>query len=111
MRSSICQLIVVSLIFVSLEGAADVVTEGVPHGTDEVHQSEFGHPLKAHDGESSDTELDDEHCQHCCHGHSAAVAARFESIKTPLTSNRYRSGRSANHRDFARAPPTPPPNA
>lgn len=111
MRSFIGHFVIFSLLFVSLEGATDVVIDGVPHGDDASHQQEFGHPLDAHDGETSDTELDGEHCNHCCHGHTAGISATVASLSTPYVTSDRPSGNSNHVHNFAQAPPTPPPNA
>lgn len=111
MRSFWCILVMVSVLSVSLEGAADIVVDGYPHGDETSHQEEFGHSLVAHDGEQSDTELDGEHCDHCCHGHSAGVTNSIASLATPFVAADQKAGRSAHVRKFAQAPPTPPPNA
>lgn len=111
MRSLIGQIVIVSLLFVSLEGTTDVVTDGVPHGDEVSHQSEFGHSLEKHDGSVPDSELDGDHCEHCCHGHSSTITSQLASNIAPEVSG----DRLADHRNhlqnFAQAPPTPPPNA
>ena len=99
------------MLFVSLESAADLVTEGYLHGDDASHQEEFGHPLDAHEDGSPISELDGEHCQHCCHGHSAS-ATGHATIVVPMFIARDQRIRPAAHvSSFAQAPPTPPPNA
>jgi hypothetical protein len=85
--------------------------DGVPHGTDETHQSEFGHSLQAHDGDQSDTELDGEHCEHCCHGHSAGLNTVVAALTMPYTRSNQRIASPSHIRNLAQAPPTPPPNA
>ena len=110
MRALICKLMMLSLLFVSLEGVADVVIDGIPHGDESSHQAEFGHPLDNHDGKVSDTELDGEHCEHCCHGHSSVMTAPVVSLQTPVLLRDLRVARSPFVHNFAQAPPTPPPN-
>lgn len=110
MRSFICHYVIFSLLFVSLEATTDVFVDGVPHGDDASHQQEFGHPLDAHDGEASAAELDDDHCEHCCHGHSASMTAQVAALAAPILCHDYGIGRSTRIRNFAQAPPTPPPN-
>lgn len=111
MRALTCKILLVCFLFVSIEGAADIVVDGVPHGDSTSHAEEFGHALDAHDGDTSTTELDGEHCDHCCHGHSvgmphsgwlAAPAKNQDSIQQRFLDRLL---------DYRIAPPTPPPNA
>ncbi len=111
MRSLICQFLILSLLFVSLEGATDVVVDGVPHGNDTSHQEEFGHVLEAHQGDKSDTELDGDHCEHCCHGHTVSATTQLASIATPLNGREHQATCSSYVPNLGQAPPTPPPNA
>lgn len=111
MRSVLGQLLVLCLLFGSLEGAADVAIDGYPHGTDSGHQTEFGHALDAHEGDLSDSELDGDHCEHCCHAHSVSISAPTVSVMAEYFAFNHKPGRSPHVRNFANAPPTPPPNA
>lgn len=112
MKSFWCTLVSISVLFVRLEGAADLLVDGLPHADDVVsHESEFGHSLEAHEDGTSNGELDDEHCKHCCHGHSPGVTGQFTSLTTSFVARDHTVGRSAHVRNFAQAPPTPPPNA
>ncbi|HNP65445.1 MAG TPA: hypothetical protein PKH39_16030 [Woeseiaceae bacterium] len=101
----------ISVLFVSLEATADVVTDGVPHGDDVAHQSEFGHPLEDHDGSVPDTELDGDHCQHCCHGHSSTITSQPAAFIAAMIAGARRVDNLVDVRNFGQAPPTPPPNA
>jgi len=111
MRSLLCKLALLSFLFVSIEGAADVVVDGIPHGDETSHQQEFGHTLDAHNGEMSDEALDGEHCEHCCHGHTLSIS---NSI---LTTSEVHSSKGeqppyADHLSvLVLTPPTPPPDA
>ena len=111
MRFLICHIVILSVLFVSLEGAADMVMDGVPHGDDTAHQSEFGHPLEEHDGSVPDSELDGDHCNHCCHGHSSTITSQVASVIAPVIASDSRAEHNNQVRNFAQAPPTPPPNA
>ncbi len=111
MRSFICYFVIFSVLFVGLESAADVVMDGYPHGDDTSHQEEFGHQLDAHEVGTPDRELDGDHCDHCCHGHSTSIAAQISSIAQPCVADEHFTGRSDHIRNLAQAPPTPPPNA
>jgi len=111
MRSFICNFVIFSVLFVSLESAADVVMDGFPHGDDASHQQEFGHHLDAHEDGSPSSDLDGDHCNHCCHGHSSSIAG-YVSITVPIFNADGQRVRPAPHvRNLAQAPPTPPPNA
>tara|TARA_R110000782_G_scaffold211777_3_gene299973 strand:- start:209 stop:550 length:342 start_codon:yes stop_codon:yes gene_type:complete len=113
MKSYWCILVSISVLFTSVESAAELLVEGgLPHADDvAAHESEFGHSLEAHEDESSNVELDDEHCTHCCHGHSASITGQFTSLTTSFVARELAMGRSAYVHNFAQAPPTPPPNA
>ena len=110
MRHFLSNLALLSFLFMSIEGAADVVVDGIPHGGHDSHLEEFGHALDAHGGELSDTELDGDHCDHCCHGHSSEIA---ESDLVSKFSSSVRGGPAFQDEplpDFLLTPPTPPPD-
>ena len=112
MKSFWCIFVMISVLFTSVESAADLLVDGLPHADDMVsHESEFGHSLEAHEDETSGGELDDEHCKHCCHGHSAGATGQFSSVTTSFVRSELTVGRPAFVLNFAQAPPTPPPNA
>ena len=111
MRSFLCKLAILSFLFVSIEGATDVVEDGMPHGDASTHLQEFGHSLDAHEGEISDAELDGEHCEHCCHGHCFSITT---SVLTTSEQHPFR-GVQLPYADqlevLVHSPPTPPPDA
>ena len=109
MKTFLQNIVILSLVLVSLEGAADVFAENFPHGDETSHLEEFGHGLQAHGGELSDAELDGEHCQHCCHGHCSASASTAIAYSPLLVQNR-QSLYTSNITERPLAPPTPPPN-
>jgi len=111
MKSFWSIVVILSVLFASLEGAADVAIDGIPHGDEVTHEQEFGHSLDRHGGEQSDTELDGDHCDHCCHGHTSSLVAAIAAFSTTTFLSGQPIGRSANILNFAQAPPTPPPNA
>lgn len=113
MKSFWCILVSISVLFMSVEGAADLLVDGgLPHADDVAsHESEFGHALEAHEDETSSGELDDEHCKHCCHGHSAGATGQFTPVTTAFVASEHIVRRSVFVLNFAQAPPTPPPNA
>lgn len=111
MRSFWCLTVMISVLFASMDSAMDAAFDGMPHGDEVAHQDEFGHPLDAHDGTSSDTELDGEHCDHCCHGHSASITGVSVAVHLPPTGDTRTARSTSLLRNLAQAPPTPPPNA
>ena len=112
MRSLVCRIATVSFLFVSIEGAADVVVDGMLHGDATSHQEEFGHPLDAHGGELSDTELDGEHCNHCCHGHCSGITHYSDLTTSQVLAHENPHDRYIDHlRALLLTPPTPPPDA
>ena len=111
MRSFACQLVVVSLLFVSVEGATDIVIDGIPHGEAAAHQQEFGHSLDDHNGDLSDRELDGDHCDHCCHVHAVSITTSAPAILLADLTTRQVPAQSDSIVGLPQAPPTPPPNA
>ena len=110
MRSLICKLAILSILLVSVEGAADVVVDGVPHGDPAGHLQEFGHSLEAHTDESSNALSDGEHCEHCCHGHSSSIA-QSELMTTAAESHGTTQTLYVDQLWFLfLSPPTPPPD-
>ena len=111
MRSFMCKLALLSFLFVSIEGAADVVVDGMPHGDPTSHEQEYGHSLNAHDGDLSDSELDGDHCDHCCHGHSSSIAHSGLAPLSVPTDEQVEIPYSDRLSDLLLTPPTPPPDA
>lgn len=111
MRSFICNFVIFSVLFVGLESAADVVVDGYPHEEITTHQDEFGHQLDAHEDGTPDSELDGEHCNHCCHGHSPGFAAQLTVMTPHYATDEHHTRRSDHVHNLAQAPPTPPPTA
>ena len=103
MRSFWCILVILSVFYMSVDAAADSVSKGHAHG------GEAAHLLDDSLDEKSDAESD--HCERCCHGHTASITAPVASATSPFTSSDHIAGRSVHVRNFAQAPPTPPPNA
>ena len=111
MHRFVSQIVIVSLLFMSMEGATDIPLDSVPHRDDAAHLSEFGHALDKHDGSVPDSELDGDHCEHCCHGHCSTIVSQVGSCIVPLSTDERRGANQSHLRNFAQAPPTPPPNA
>ena len=106
MRSFWCILVMVSMLVMSVDGAADSVTTGHAHGGDAAHS--------LHDSDTNTTsssEADGDHCERCCHGHTASVTASVAAAITSYSKSEHARSRFVHVRNFAQAPPTPPPNA
>ena len=101
-----CISVMISVLFMSVDGAADSVTEGHAHGDGAIHVTD-----NLASDPPSDTDPDSDHCEQCCHGHSASMSATLASVTTPFVTADQRTSRSAYVRNFAQAPPTPPSNA
>ncbi len=111
MRTVFLHVLMFSLLLTGVEGATDIAMDGAPHGTELSHEDDFGHSLEAHKDATTDGELNDDHCQHCCHGHSAGITGQFATTPSPLITAGRHTISSAHVRSLGQAPPTPPPNA
>jgi len=109
MKSCWCLLVMISVLFMSVDGAADVATSGHPHGGDP------GHLIDEHSvvspNANSESEIDIDHCEHCCHGHTSSITGRVTIVVPMLIASDQRVGRTPHVYNIAQAPPTPPPNA
>ncbi len=107
MHNWVLKLVIVSLLFVSMEGFADSVDETSFHQTHHAHADEAGAEWFP-DSDGSDHE--GEACEHFCHAHVVALTTRFSMPILP----RFRHlappipGQVISR---PTAPPTPPPNA
>lgn len=111
MQRVVCQLVLISVLFLSLDSAADRVSDGHPHGgMDDVNGTLLLCLSPTVDDEEH-RDIDENHCEHCCHGHASSIAtdARKNAVLNP-TSPASRRLTQLNARDGT-APPTPPPNA
>lgn len=106
-----CKLAILSFLFVTIEEAADVVVDGMPHGDPMSHVQEYGHSLDAHGGDLSDSELDGDHCDHCCHGHSSSIAHSGLAPLSVPADEKVEIPYSDRLSDLLLTPPTPPPDA
>jgi hypothetical protein len=99
----------ISVLFMSVDGAADEASTGHPHGGDP------GHFVDEHTVVAADTtsmsDLDIDHCEHCCHGHTSSITGHVKIVVPTLIATDQRVGRAKHIHNFAQAPPTPPPNA
>lgn len=103
MRNWIPKLLMVSVLFVSMEGVADSVDDQVFHHT---HVDEVGSEWSPdYDGDAHTSES----CEHFCHLHAVGLVTLHESLTMRVVQS-FVSNPSSQR--FARAvpPPTPPPN-
>lgn len=111
MRTVFLHVLMFSLLLAGVEGAADIVMDGAPHRTELSHEDEYGHSPDFHEDATTDGEQADEHCKHCCHGHSAGITGPFATMPSPVIAAGRHTIRSAHALSLGQAPPTPPPNA
>jgi len=105
MRSLICHLMLISLLFVSIEGAADMSKTGHAHSDHSSEQAE----LDALDKPVPDQ--DEDHCDRCCHGHTSGISCNLSGAPLSALDDTHRRGLQPFIKNYAQAPPTPPPNA
>lgn len=110
MRTLFLHIVVFCLIFASAEGAADSFLEGLPHGDELSHQEDFGHSIEVHSDGSPEGDFVDEHCGHCCHGHSAGITVFSAALSGPPMVAGHDPKPSTQMCRLAQPPPTPPPN-
>ena len=96
----------ISVLFMSVDGAADVASTGHPHGGDPAHLVDK-HTVSSQD-DSSESNLDIDHCEH---GHTSSIAGQVTIVVPTLIARDQQIGRAPHVGNFAQAPPTPPPNA
>jgi len=102
MRPFIYQFVILSVLFMSAEGAFDMMIDGHPHDDNLSQQVDTN--------SNTDTEQDATHCEHCCHGHLVSIGVQHASMALVYVTGHQR--RSTPHvLNHDQAPPTPPPNA
>ena len=99
-----------SVLFLSVDGAADVASEGHPHSGDLAHQLDADMSVSADTNSDTGPDQDADHCEHCCHGHVVSITVQlFAPTLIGATDHQcFGAPHVVNH---AQAPPTPPPNA
>jgi hypothetical protein len=107
MRFFVCLTIILSMLFLSLEGAIDIASQGHPH--------EDAADLADADAAAArlaggDNEPEPEYCEHCCHGHLANIVIQLPSMPFYATADGFSPPITFSFR-HSKAPPTPPPNA
>jgi len=100
-------LLIASMLFMSLEGVAESVDDTSFHQTHHAHADDVG------DDWYPDTDGDDhasDACEHFCHVHVVAVVTRHAAPKLSKYQV-YSPPPAADYAVHITAPPTPPPNA
>ena len=106
MRFFVCITIILSILFLSLDGAIDIASQGHPH-EDAAELVDAGSVAAKIPGGDTDTEPD--HCEHCCHGHVANIVVQLPSMPFYATATGFSAPIAFSLR-HSKAPPTPPPN-
>ena len=88
-----------------IEGAVDSIGGEHPHGND------YAHVLDSDDQHSSDSnsDTDNDHCSHCCHGHTSSITGHTPALNCDMTKQQL-AFYQPHFLNFSQAPPTPPPN-
>ena len=107
MHNWVLKLVVVSLLFVSMEGIADSVDEASFHQTHHAHADEPGAEWFP-DSDGSDHGGDA--CEHFCHAHGVALTPQI-TLPNVSMSRSFDSALVEHAVTRSTAPPTPPPNA
>ncbi len=107
MHRKIVRLVIASLLFVSMEGVADVVDELSFHQTHHAHADDAENQwFPDSDGDDHDGDA----CEHFCHAHFVGLTSQIMLANVPQFRN-YTPQFSAYELTHSSAPPTPPPNA
>ena len=107
MSSHIIKLLIVSMLFVSMEAVVESVDDASFHQTHHAHADESGDQWFP-DSDGSDHEGDA--CEHFCHAHVVAVSSQI-SMPSMQNFQGFVLPPSVYSVTRAVAPPTPPPNA
>ena len=105
MRNFLCHFLLLSLLFLSIDGAIDMAEAGHAH-TD--HASAHAEHEEATDIAPA---FDADHCEHCCHGHVAGITSPANSNNNALLVSDHQPDRAFFIENFGQAPPNPPPTA
>ena len=106
MRTWVLQLLVVSLLVTSMEGAAEPVDDTTFHQSHHSHTDDGTQWYPDFDDEDHDGDA----CEHFCHLHAIALVG-YDSLRLLNQHSAFVPGCPATRHERATAPPTPPPNA
>lgn len=112
MHRLIHMLLLVSLLFASIDGAIDIAKAGHPHEDAASQQMALADTAAddLEDGDNGRTSAPD-HCEHCCHGHASVVMPNAQPPHFGRGATSHGRIANASFLNFSQAPPTPPPNA
>ena len=116
MRSFLCQLLVLCLFWMGIDGALDIANLGHGHA-DTASAADRGQTEQAvgsvdtAQGDGAATNCAGDHCERCCHGHLSALATQVTLPLSPPNLPDHGQWPGVPVLDFSHAPPTPPPNA
>ena len=105
MRGSILKLVIVAMLFVSMEGTAEPIDETSFHQTHHAHADDGAEWFPDSDGSDHEGEA----CEHFCHVHVVALTPQF-SVPSLPRSRGFLHVPAVYTVHRATAPPTPPPN-
>ncbi len=108
MQSLLRQILIISVLFMSTEGAWDMTTESHPHGDQYAHQADADDQASADSEPLSDG--DGDHCGSLCHGHLTSITVELASFDLVQPDGYYALNPKLIS-NGSQAPPTPPPNA
>lgn len=111
MRAALCHFVILSMLFMGMDGAADMASEGHPHSDQVAHQFDTSNPGSPDTESDTDSGQDVDHCEQCCHGHTASVIAQFPLLAPTTGTGDHLCLLTRHVVNDAQAPPTPPPNA
>ena len=106
MRILLTYCVVLSVLFMTTDSAADIAIEGHPH-ENTVHADELFDGQKG----TESNNLESDHCESCCHGHFAGMILRLSPLSVVMNAHVFVPGHPEHVRTLNQAPPTPPPNA
>jgi len=89
----------ISMLFMSVDGAADIAFTGHPHGGEPTHLIDK-HAVASMDF-SLGVELDIDHCEHCCHGHTFSISVQMNFALPMLVTSDQRIVATPCVRNFA----------
>lgn len=102
LRPFISYVFIFSLLFMGIESAIDSTGGEHPHGDDYAHVLDSDAPLPL------DADDNNDHCSHCCHGHTGSIAGNITVLNCDMTHQQLAFYRP-HFLNFSQAPPTPPP--
>lgn len=103
MKAVLCHLLLISLLFVSIDGAADMAREGHAHAEHAEQQESSDDP--------SNPDIDSNHCDRCCHGHAPGISSAVASSAVNNSATDHEHHHAPSIQNLGQAPPTPPPTA